>query len=46
LKIWDTVGIERDQSVPEGFYKKGNGILIVYDITNDETFNHVPKWID
>ncbi len=46
MKIWDTAGQERFQDITASFYKKANGILIVYDITDKKTFERVSNWID
>ena len=46
VKIWDTAGQERYQGLSKSFYKRGNGIILTYDVTNRESFNHLKKWID
>ena len=46
IKIWDTAGQERFQDITASFVKKANGILIVYDITDRNTFQRVSNWID
>ena len=46
VKIWDTAGQERFKSITDIHYQKGNGILIVYDITNRNTFENVSYWMD
>ena len=46
LKIWDTAGQERYRSLTRGFFKNGQGILIVYAINNKESFNGLNYWID
>lgn len=44
-QIWDTSGLERFRRVTESYYKNVNGIIIVYDITDQNSFNSVNKWI-
>lgn len=46
VNIWDTAGQERYQGLSKSFYKRGNGIILTYDVTNRESFNHLKKWID
>ena len=45
LIIHDTAGQERFKSLSRNYIKKANGILIVYDITNNQTFLAVENWI-
>ena len=46
LQIWDTAGQERYQSVAKSYYRNSIGVIIVYDITRIETFNHVQNWFN
>ena len=45
IKIWDTAGQEIFHSLTKNFYRKADGIIIVYDITNRESFEKVQHWI-
>ena len=45
VTLWDSAGQENFQSITKGFYKNADGICIMYDITNDKTFNSVVNWI-
>jgi small GTP-binding protein len=45
LNIWDTAGQERFQSVTRSYYRGAAGALVVYDITNRATFEHLGRWI-
>ena len=45
LQIWDTCGQERFRNMAESYYKGGNGILLVYDITNRESFVCLKPWL-
>ena len=38
VKIWDTAGQEQYKSLTKNFYKKSNGIIIVFDVSNKESF--------
>lgn len=41
LEIWDTLGQERHSSLVSSYYKNSSGIVIVYDVTNMESFLNV-----
>ena len=43
-QIWDTAGQERFRAISAAYYRGANGALIVYDITNPETFQNLNKW--
>ena len=44
LQIWDTAGNERFKTITTSYYRNSNGICIVFDITNKESFNSLPDW--
>ncbi|WXG45113.1 MAG: GTP-binding protein [Promethearchaeati archaeon SRVP18_Atabeyarchaeia-1] len=44
LQIWDTGGQERFSAIRELYYKGALGALVVFDVTNRESFEHVPTW--
>mmetsp|Transcript_32423 Transcript_32423/g.49602 ORF Transcript_32423/g.49602 Transcript_32423/m.49602 type:complete len:146 (+) Transcript_32423:59-496(+) len=46
VKIWDTAGQERFKTLTYSFYKKADGVIIAYDITDEGTFNSITTWID
>ena len=45
IKIWDTAGQERYKSLTQGFFRNAQGIIIVYDITNQTSFDDLKYWI-
>ena len=45
LQIWDTAGQEKFQSISSAYYRNANGIVIVYDLTNQSSFDHINTWI-
>ncbi|KAL2098610.1 hypothetical protein ACEWY4_005090 [Coilia grayii] len=44
VQIWDTAGQERYQTVTKEYYRRAQGILLVYDVTNEHSFQHIVKW--
>ena len=46
LKIWDTAGQERFNSIQKQYYKNIDGILLVFDLTDLNTFNNLNQWFD
>ena len=45
IKIWDTAGQEIFHSLTKNFYRKADGIIIVYDITNLDSFEKIQDWV-
>ena len=45
LQIWDTIGQDRYRAVTKNYYKGAHGIILIYDITDRETFENVRNWI-
>ena len=46
IKLYDTQGIERFKTMPKSYFKGSDGILLVYDITNRESFDSIQMLID
>jgi small GTP-binding protein len=46
LQIWDTAGQERFRTITTSYYRGANGIIIVFDKTNKQTFLNIDKWLD
>jgi len=46
LQLWDTAGQERFRSITRSYYRNCAGCLVVYDITNRESFEHVHDWLE
>ena len=44
IEIWDTAGQERYKSITTAYYKGAKGAMIVYDVTNQTSFDNVDKW--
>ena len=45
LQIWDTAGQERFKNITASYYRGGNGVLVVYDITDRESFENLNSWL-
>ena len=46
LQIWDTAGEERFHSIAKSCYKGADGILLMYDVSNINSFKHIKNWIN
>ena len=45
MQVWDTAGQERFRTITASYYRGSNGIIIVYDVTDRESFDHVSYWV-
>ena len=45
LQIWDTAGQERFRTITSAYYRGADGIILVYDKTKRDTFDHVEEWL-
>ena len=46
LQIWDISGQEKSSSIMKSYYKCTHGILLVYDITDKNSFDSIIEWIN
>jgi len=46
LEILDTVTNEQSEAMQNIYLKKGNGFIVIYDITRESTLNDVPGFVD
>jgi len=45
LAIWDTAGSERFRSLTPNFYRGSHGVILVYDVTNRQSFEKLDNWL-
>ncbi|KAJ3439228.1 rab2a [Anaeramoeba flamelloides] len=46
LQIWDTAGQETFRSITRSYFRGSMGALLIYDISQRETFNHLNSWLE
>ncbi|KAE8743612.1 hypothetical protein FOCC_FOCC010756 [Frankliniella occidentalis] len=46
LQLWDTAGQERFRSLTTAFYRDAMGFLLLFDLTNEQSFLEVRNWLD
>lgn len=45
LQIWDTAGHEKFRTITTSYYKSAHAIIILYDITEQSSFDHINNWM-
>uniref|UniRef100_A0A1I8HRK1 RING-type domain-containing protein n=1 Tax=Macrostomum lignano TaxID=282301 RepID=A0A1I8HRK1_9PLAT len=45
LQIWDTAGQERYRTITTAYYRGAMGFILMYDVTNEDSFNAVQDWV-
>ena len=45
VKLWDTAGQERFKALTQNYFRNAEGVLLAFDVTNEESFNNLKDWI-
>ena len=45
VQLWDTAGQERFRTIASSYYRGAHGIVVVYDVTDQQTFDNVKQWM-
>ncbi|KYO43392.1 ras-related protein Rab-35 isoform X1 [Alligator mississippiensis] len=45
LQVWDTAGQERFRTITSTYYRNAHGVIVVYDVTNPDSFVSVKRWM-
>lgn len=46
LAIWDTAGQERFRTLTPSYYRGAQGVILVYDVCNQDSFNKLEAWLN
>ena len=46
LQLWDTAGQERFRSIAKSYFRRADGVLLLYDCTYERSFINVRDWIE
>jgi len=46
LQVWDTAGQERYRTITNSYYRGADGIILVFDLTNYESFHNISIWLN
>ncbi|XP_068611338.1 EF-hand calcium-binding domain-containing protein 4B [Brachionichthys hirsutus] len=46
MQLWDTAGQERYRSITKQFFRKADGVVVIYDVTQQDSFRAVKPWIN
>ena len=44
VRFWDTAGQEKYRAISKKFYKDAHGVILVYDVTNKDSFDYLQNW--
>jgi len=46
IQLWDTAGQERFRSIISSFYRGAHAVIVCFDLTNRESFEHIVQWLN
>lgn len=45
LQLWDTAGQERFHSITKQYFRKADGVIVMYDVTSETSFTNIRNWM-
>lgn len=45
VQLWDTAGQERFKTITKNYYRNSHGVLVLFDVTNQQSFGCVESWL-
>ncbi|KAJ1724025.1 hypothetical protein LPJ53_001662 [Coemansia erecta] len=45
LQLWDSAGQERFRAMTQMYYRGANAVILVYDVTNEDSFKDIDSWV-
>ena len=45
VQLWDTAGQDKYRAITRNYYRGANGIILLFDVTNEKTYDNIKKWI-
>ena len=45
VQLWDTAGQDKYRAITRNYYRGAHGIILLYDVTNEKTYDNIKKWI-
>uniref|UniRef100_A0A0N5AKQ6 RAB44 protein n=1 Tax=Syphacia muris TaxID=451379 RepID=A0A0N5AKQ6_9BILA len=45
VQLWDTAGQERFRSITKQYFRKADGVIVMYDVTSEQSYLNVRNWI-
>ncbi|XP_067656176.1 EF-hand calcium-binding domain-containing protein 4B-like isoform X2 [Haliotis asinina] len=46
LQLWDTAGQERFRSITKQYFRKADGVIVMYDVTSENSFINIRNWMN
>nr|GMD62129.1 ras-related protein RABD2a-like isoform X2 [Ipomoea batatas] len=46
VDFWDTAGQERFRTITSSYYRGAHGIIVVYDVTDEDSYNNIKQWLN
>ena len=46
VQLWDTAGQDKFRAITRNYYKGARGIILMYDVTNEKSYENIKKWIN